>query len=216
MTSSWETLRFLDALGYAVYLHGSDVRKGTSVPYVAHLLSVCALVLADGGTEDEAAAALLHDALEDHPAETSRKEIRELFGRGALDIVEACTDTPRTYRGGPKPPWRTRKKAYLEHLRRMGSRELRVALADKLDNVRSMLADYRDVGEALWSRFNAEREDQLWFYRSVVDACREAGATGFLVEEVDRVVTELERLAGVAVMAGPGREVAVRGTDRTP
>ena len=107
------TKRFLDALNYAVVLHGNDVRKSTSVPYVAHLFGVCALVLLDGGTEDEAAAALLHDALEDHPQETSREIISNRFGDEILAIVEACTDTPADYKGGLKPPWRQRKATYL-------------------------------------------------------------------------------------------------------
>jgi (p)ppGpp synthase/HD superfamily hydrolase len=152
----------------------------------------------DGGTEDEAIAALLHDALEDHPAETSRELIGERFGDEVLAIVEACTDTPHDYRGGPKPPWRQRKMAHLEHLKGAGPRELRVALADKLDNVRSTLADYRQAGELVWSRFNAGKDDQLWLIRSLSQVFHAAGAAGFLAEEFDRAVSELERLAGAA------------------
>jgi (p)ppGpp synthase/HD superfamily hydrolase len=189
------TPRFLDALSYAMHLHGTDDRKGTSVPYVAHLLGVCALVLADGGAEDEAIAALLHDALEDHPGEASKEAIAERFGGEVLSIVEACTDTPPGYKGGPKPPWRQRKTAYIEHLGNAGPQVCRVALADKLDNVRSILADYRSKGESLWSRFNAGKQDQLWFFRSLVRAFRSAGAIGFLVDEFDRTVSELERVA---------------------
>jgi (p)ppGpp synthase/HD superfamily hydrolase len=192
------TPRFLDALSYAMHLHGTDDRKGTSVPYVAHLLGVCALVLSDGGTEDEALAALLHDALEDHPGEASKEEIVERFGGGVLSIVEACTDTPPGYKGGPKPSWHLRKTAYLEHLSYADPRVCRVALADKLDNVRSILADYRSEGESIWPRFNAGKQDQLWFFRSLVRAFRSAGATGFLVDEFDRTVSELERVASAA------------------
>ncbi|HXH27769.1 MAG TPA: HD domain-containing protein, partial [Candidatus Polarisedimenticolia bacterium] len=170
--------RFLDALTYALRLHRSDVRKGTVIPYAAHLLGVCALVLLDGGTEDEAIAGLLHDALEDHPAETSREVIGRLFGGEVLAIVEASTDTPADYTGGPKPPWRKRKEAYLEHLRQAAPAVRRVALADKLDNARSLLADYRAHGESLWSRFNAGREDQLWFFRTLVRTIRAAKSTG--------------------------------------
>ncbi|MBI2902103.1 MAG: HD domain-containing protein [Candidatus Methylomirabilis oxyfera] len=191
------TPRFIDALSYAVQLHGVDVRKGTSVPYIAYLLGVCALVLVDGGTEDEGIGALLHDALEDHPTETSRKVIGERFGDEVLAIVQACTDTPYDYKGGPKPPWRQRKIAYLQHLGVTGPKERRVALADKLDNARSILADYRQEGELLWSRFNAGKEDQLWLFRSLSQVFRAAGATGFLVEEFDRTVSELERLVDV-------------------
>src|SRR5678815_1612989 len=90
---STATPRFLDALAYAVQLHGEDVRKGTTIPYVAHLLNVCSLVFVDGGSEDEAIAALLHDALEDHPEEASRELVDQRFGHEVLAIVEACTDT---------------------------------------------------------------------------------------------------------------------------
>ncbi len=194
--NSVATKRFLDALHYTVVLHGNDVRKGTSVPYVAHLFGVCALVLLDGGTEDEAIAALLHDALEDHPKETSREFIAKHFGDKVLTIVEACTDTPSDYKGGPKPPWRLRKTTYLEHVAKAKPEELCVALADKLDNVRSVLADYRQKRESLWARFNAGREDQLWFFRSLVQEFKGAGAGGFLIEEFERTVAELEREAG--------------------
>ncbi len=187
------THRFLDALTYAVQLHGADMRKGTTIPCVAPLLSVCSLVLADGGSEQEAVAALLHDALEDHPEETSREVLSQRFGNDALAIVEACTDTPADYRGGPKPPWRDRKTAYLEHVRLASRSAIRVALADKLDNARSMLADYRQIGDKLWSRFNAGKEDQLWFYGSLVKALRAAGAEGFLIEELEDAVVQLGR-----------------------
>jgi (p)ppGpp synthase/HD superfamily hydrolase len=196
--NSVATKRFLDALNYAVVLHGNDVRKSTSVPYVAHLFGVCALVVSDGGTEDEAVAALLHDALEDHPKETSRKIIAKRFGDKVLSIVEACTDTPTDYKGGPKPPWRLRKTRYLEHIEKAKPEELRVALADKLDNVRSVLADYRQKRESLWTRFNAGQDDQLWFFRSLVQAFRAAVAEGILIEEFERTVAELEKEVCVA------------------
>jgi (p)ppGpp synthase/HD superfamily hydrolase len=187
--------RFLDALDFAVRVHGKDRRKGTQIPYVAHLLSVCALVISDGGTEEDAVAALLHDTLEDHPEDVSRRDLSERFGDRVLAIVEACTDTPSSYAGGPKPPWRERKLAYIEHLKRADSGELRVAFADKLDNVRSMLADYRQIGEALWHRFNAGKDDQLWFLRSLVVANQVADRPGYLFIEFRSTVAELERLA---------------------
>jgi len=196
--NSVATPRFLDALDYVVRLHGADVRKGTSVPYAAHLLGVCALVLLDGGTEDEAIAALLHDALEDHPRETSREIIAKRFGEKVLAIVEACTDTPTDYKGGDKPPWRPRKEAYLKHLEKASPEQLRVALADKLDNVRSVLADYRQIGEPLWKRFNAGKQDQLWFFRRLIEVFRTAGAEGFLILEFKRTVSDLEREAGAS------------------
>ena len=189
------THRFQEALRYAVDLHAGDVRKGTSVPYIAHLLSVCALVLEDGGDEEEAIAALLHDALEDHPEDTSREEIRQRFGTRVLALVEACTDTPPDYRGGKKPSWRTRKEAYLQHLIAARPDELRIALADKLHNARATLADYRRIGNDLWKRFTVGKTEQLWYYRMLVDAFRKAGATGHMIQEFERIVSELEKLS---------------------
>jgi len=201
--------RFLDALGFAHRVHRDDTRKGTPIPYVAHLLSVCGTVLVDGGDEDEAIAALLHDTLEDHADTVSREEIADRFGARVLALVEVCTDTPADYRGGPKPPWRQRKTAYLEHLRGAPAADLRISVADKLDNARAVLADFRELGEALWPRFNAGREDQLWYFRSLVDGFRHAGVRGRLIDELDRVVAELERETGRAT--GPA---APPGTSR--
>lgn len=186
--------RFLEALAFAHHVHGDDTRKGTAVPYVAHLLSVCGTVLADGGDEDEAIAALLHDTLEDHAETVSRDELQRRFGERVLALIEVCTDTPADYRGGPKPPWRERKTTYLERVRRTPAADLRVSVADKLDNTRAALADYREVGESLWLRYNAGREAQLWYFRSIVGGFREAGVRGRLVDELDRTVSELERL----------------------
>lgn len=188
--------RFTRAFKYCFQLHGAQTRKGKSTPYVAHLMAVGALVVEDGGDEDEAIAALLHDALEDQPEKASRKEIARRFGERVLELVTACSDTPRGYKGGKKPPWRRRKEGYLAHVREGASGALRIALADKLHNAREILADYRDEGERLWSRFNASKADQLWFQRSLVEAFRKDGATGFMIEELERVVSELERLAG--------------------
>ncbi|GAB4334350.1 MAG: HD domain-containing protein [Calditrichia bacterium] len=190
---TWGNPRFLDALTFAMKLHGSDLRKGTSLPYIAHILGVCSLVLYDGGSEDEAIAALLHDALEDHPGEISRETILQRFGQEVLSIIESCTDTPADYKGGPKPPWKERKTTYLEHLRTADQATLRVGLADKLDNARSILADYRKIGEDLWSRFNVGREEQLWYYRSLVQIFREAGMKGFMIDELEYIVECLER-----------------------
>ena len=189
------THRFEEGLLYAVRLHAKDVRKETTIPYIAHLLSVCALVLEDGGDEEEAIAALLHDALEDHPTDTSREEIRERFGARVLALVESCTDTPPDYRGGKKPSWRTRKETYLQHLVTARTDELRVALADKLHNARSTLADYRLLGDQVWSRFTVGKTEQLWYYRTLVDTFVKAGATGHMIEELKRVVGELEKMA---------------------
>jgi hypothetical protein len=190
--------RFRDALAYAATVHSCQVKKGTTIPYVSHLLGVCAMVLEYGGDEDEAIAGLLHDSLEDHPEKVTREELRERFGARVARIVEGCTDTPPGYSGGPKPPWHQRKRHYIEHLRLEGSSFACVALADKLHNARAILADYRVLGDELWSRFNAGKTDQLWYFSELVGAFREAGAPVRMLEEFSEVVSELERLTRAA------------------
>jgi (p)ppGpp synthase/HD superfamily hydrolase len=184
--------RLAEAIDLAVQLHGRDSRKQSPVPMVAHLLGVCALVQQDGGDEDEAIAALLHDSLEDKPELISAAAIEERFGRRVLQIVRVSTDTPEGYAGGRKPPWKERKDAYLAHVRQTDPSLLRVTVADKVDNVRSLLADHARMGDALWSRFNAPKADQLWYYRSAALAYREAGFRGPLLNELDRLVGMLE------------------------
>lgn len=134
----WLGSRFDQALGLAFSLHRDDVRKRTEIPYIAHLLGVCDLVLSNGGDEDEAIAALLHDALEDHPDRITREEIDARFGRRLRRIVEDCTDTPPEYRGGAKPAWRT---PYIARTMRADPADLRVSVADKLYNARAILSD---------------------------------------------------------------------------
>jgi (p)ppGpp synthase/HD superfamily hydrolase len=185
--------RFEKALIYAAQLHARQVRKGTTIPCVAHLLAVAAIVLEDGGSEDEAIAALLHDAIEDQGGDATRQEIRRRFGDKVVEIVNGCTDAEVI----PKPPWLERKKQYLEHLRGAAPEVLRVSAADKLHNARAVLADLRRHGSSVWGRFNGGREGTLWYYRRLVQVFREASPS-FLVEELDRIVSELERLAGEA------------------
>ena len=186
--------RLYQALELAFRLHGRDARKSSQVPVLAHLLSVCGLVLYDGGDEDEAIAALLHDTLEDKPGEISRAELAQRFGNRVLTLIETATDTPPDFAGGAKPPWRQRKEAYLQHVRQSAPALLRVTIADKIDNVRALLADHRREGDQLWRRFNAGKADQLWYYQSVVEACEAAGANGPLFDELRRLVGELGML----------------------
>ncbi len=184
--------KFREALGFAAEVHGGDLRKGTEIPYVSHLLSVCALVLEDGGDEEEAIAALLHDTLEDHPEEVKREDLVERFGARVADLVEACSDTPADFEGGEKPPWAERKAAYVEQIRSEGYPLSRVALADKLHNTRCMVMDHRREGDAIWERFNAPRSDQIRLFRSLVDAFRDGGAPAHLVDEFESLVDELD------------------------
>jgi (p)ppGpp synthase/HD superfamily hydrolase len=185
------TPRLYKALKLAFKLHGHDARKKSTVPYVAHLLAVCALIQLDGGSEDESIAALLHDALEDKPKEINRKKIRHKFGKEVLKMVEVSTDTPKDYAGGQKPSWKERKEIYLMHIRETDPSLLRVTIADKIDNARAILADHLRLGNEVWERFNAGKEDQLWYYQGCIKAFDAAGYSGPLLEEFRRLVGKL-------------------------
>lgn len=181
--------RFLEALAYATKLHAQQARKGTRVPYVAHLLGVASIVLAEGGDEDMAIAALLHDAVEDQGGKPTLREIERRFGPRVAKLVDACTDADTV----PKPPWKDRKTRYIEAVRHEPADARLISAADKLHNARDILADYRQHGEEVWKRFRGGREGTLWYYRSLVETFRAAGGNR-LVDELDRVVSELETL----------------------
>ena len=180
--------RFDQALVYATRAHRTQFRKGTTRPYIGHLLGVTSIVLTHGGDEDEAIAALLHDAVEDQGGKPRLEEIRRKFGARVARIVEACTDADTL----PKPPWLERKKAYLRHLRRANSSVRLVSAADKLYNAQETLSDYRRHQESIWKRFHAGRELTLWYYRQVITILRRRGPRA-LVSDLERVVGELER-----------------------
>ncbi|HEY9903254.1 MAG TPA: HD domain-containing protein [Candidatus Sericytochromatia bacterium] len=184
--------RFTDGLIFATQLHGNQTRKGSGVPYIAHLLGVASIALEHGANEDEAIAALLHDAIEDQGGAPTREEICRRFDDTVTAIVDGCTDTDIT----PKPPWRQRKEAYIAHISKASTSVLLVSASDKLHNARSILNDYRVLGDAVWERFKGGKEGTLWYYRSLVKAFLTAGATP-LVNELERTVDELERLAGI-------------------
>lgn len=183
------TSRFEEALTLAVQLHRGQLRKGTKIPYAAHLLSVASIALRHGASEDEAIAALLHDAVEDQGGARTREEIRRRFGDKVIAIVDGCTDTDVV----PKPPWQARKEAYIAHVRGASPSVRLVSASDKLDNARAILADYRVHGGALWKRFHGGKDGTLWYYRELVKAFRETGSSP-LIEELDRVVSELHML----------------------
>jgi (p)ppGpp synthase/HD superfamily hydrolase len=182
--------RFDQALVYAHQLHSRQTRKDTTIPYIGHLLAVTAIVIENGGTEDEVIAALLHDAVEDQGGAETREEIRQRFGENVADIVDGLSDTDQT----PKPPWRARKEAYIAHLGEAPSSVLLVSLADKIHNAGAILHDLRSEGDSVWSRFTGGKEGSLWYYRSLVNAFRARGQFPTLVEELDCVVSEIERL----------------------
>lgn len=186
MNSLKLTERYESALVYATRLHANQTRKISGVPYISHLLSVSALVLEAGGTEEEAIAALLHDAVEDQGGEPIRKDIRQLFGETVLAIIDGCTewDTP------PKPPWQERKLQYLEKLRYALPSVRLVSLADKLHNSRSLLADCQQYGDVIWTNFSAGKEKTLWFYQSLVQVYQQTGSD-WMTQEIERVVNQL-------------------------
>ncbi len=182
--------RFDEAFRFAAEKHAAQTRKKTDVPYISHLMSVAALVMEAGGDEDQTIAALLHDVVEDCGGEPMLEEVRQRFGDRVASIVEGCTDAYTI----PKPPWKQRKLDYLEVLRRADDDIRLVSAADKLHNVRTILADYRTEGDRVWERFSGDKDGTLWYYRAVLDVLRH-GRSNRLVDELQRVVTELETLA---------------------
>ncbi len=184
------TARLDRAFSYANELHQNQLRKETSVPYIAHLMAVCSLVLEDGGDEEEAIAALLHDAVEDQGGRNTLEEVRRLFGERVAMIVEGCTDAFSS----PKPPWLERKQRYLAHLATAPPEVLRVSLADKLHNARSILTDLRADGDSIWDRFNGGREGTLWYYRSLAELFQNISSSPMAIELV-RTVHRMDRLA---------------------
>ena len=179
--------RFEKAFSFAAALHASQKRKGTGIPYLAHLMSVCALVLEQGGDEDQAIAALLHDAVEDQGGRPTLQKIRRRFGEKVAHLVEACTDADTV----PKPPWQPRKEAYLRHLASASPEVLPIILADKIHNARAILRDHRELGDELWQRFNGGKEGTLWYYGALAATFQKI-STGWAVNELARIVRELE------------------------
>ena len=186
-----DTDRLVAAFRHAAELQASQPRKGTDIPYLSHLMAVAAIVLEQGGDEDQAVAALLHDAIEDHPDDgRTRDTIRARFGDRVGTLVEACTDADTH----PKPLWGERKERYLEHLPQAPREARLIVLADKLHNARAILADHRAVGERVWERFNVPKQATLWYYRALADAFARL-EPGHLTAEFERVVAELEEQA---------------------
>lgn len=179
------TDRFTKALAFATERHRDQRRKGTEIPYVSHLLGTCALALEAGADEDQAIAALLHDTLEDDAATFT--ELTELFGERVARIVRDCSDTEQR----PKPPWRQRKERYIADLANHGDDSLLVSAADKLHNLRTIVSDYRKLGEDLWARFNPEA-DQVWYYSQLVALYRQRQSP--LADELEATLGELLRL----------------------
>jgi (p)ppGpp synthase/HD superfamily hydrolase len=184
------SLRLRHAFDYAATLHASDVRKGSRVPYLSHLLEVCAIVLRYGGNEDAAIAALLHDAAEDHGGKPRLVDIQMNFGKAVAGVVQECTDSTETL----KEPWEGRKRSYVKHLAKASRGGLLVSAADKLSNVRAILSDHYVIGDKVYARFKRPKKRTLWYYNAL---CRvfSTHLRGDLPKELRRTVAELNRVS---------------------
>ncbi|HEY7072646.1 MAG TPA: HD domain-containing protein [Acidimicrobiales bacterium] len=179
----------LAAAAYAAEVHRDDLRKASTTPYLAHLWSVAALVLENGGDDHQVAAALLHDVVEDHGGETRLDDVRARFGADVADLVSDLSDSRVDVEAGEvKAPWHERKQSYLDHLGTTDQRVALVSACDKLHNARSILADLRTLGPAVWERFTTgSAADQLWYYDNLVEILRPK-VPGPLADELERTV----------------------------
>ena len=208
----WELLsdRFPQALAFAHQLHRRQRRKTSGAPYFCHLMTVAALVLEDGGSEDEAIAALLHDALEDQSrdypggVDALAGEIEARFGAEVRRIVEACTERRSEEEArttDKRARWRLHKRAYLTQVREADDAVRRVSCADSLHNVRTMVSDFRRSGERIWTRFATRSgDDQIWAYRAIGEAFRDAGV-GPMAADLLEAVGQLERVTAPRAVA---------------
>ena len=183
--------RLQRAFRYAAEKHAGQTRKQTAVPYLSHLMAVASLVLEAGGDEDMAMAALLHDVVEDCGGMPRLREVRKQFGSRVAKIVEGCTDAFVE----PKPEWLERKKKYLREVKHADVETRLVSAADKLHNVRTILADYRQDGESVWKRFSGKKDGTLWYYRALSDEYRRRNPNR-ITRELEIAVGELERAVG--------------------
>lgn len=188
--------RYLDAVALALKVHGGQVRKGTQIPYMAHVMSVSALVLENGGDSDTAIAGLLHDTIEDAPdGRLVKDRIERDFGERVVQIVMGCSDVVAAS-GSKTPDWKQRKNSYLSKLRSEENTDVRlVSACDKLHNARAIVGDLRAIGDELWDRFTAPKSDQLWYYGELANAYPVGSIPPRLRDELRRVISELQALA---------------------
>lgn len=185
--------RFTEAVDYARVLH-TEFRKGTTIPYMAHLLGVAALVMGEAGgrvpvTEDMVIAALLHDTVEDHGGLSRLHDVEKKFGKNVARMVEGLSDTFADDHN-KKEGWEERKTAYLTRLRSEPDDVLLISAADKLYNAKSILDDFAEIGPAVWERFKRGPREQLWYFDRLLDVFH-AHAGNRIVNEFERVVSEL-------------------------
>ena len=197
------TERLTHAVDYARHLH-IERRKGTGIPYMAHLFGVASLVMGEAGlsgavvTEDMVIAALLHDAVEDHGGALRLEDIRINFGDEVARMVEGLSDT---LAAGEKEPWEERKKAYINRLRKEPGDVRLISAADKLYNARSILEDYREIGPEIWKRFQRPRDLQIWYFERLLEVFKASGKMR-IVGELERVVDELKEISAGEAQQG--------------
>ncbi len=187
--------RFGQALAYADSAHAGQLRKGTTVPYIAHLLGVAALALEHGADEDEAIAALLHDTVEDCGGLDRLRDVRERFGPNVADIVMGCTDATEI----PKPPWKERKQTYIHDLQAASPSVLLVVACDKLHNVRSLVLALQHQADDAWRIFKGGKNGTLWYYRAVYNVLAQRGVRPILLDDLKASIEEAHGLAGSRV-----------------
>src|SRR3954467_8006210 len=180
--------KFEEALIYATHAHGDQMRKKTGIPFVAHILGVTAIALEYGANEIGAIGALLHDSVEDCGGIERLRDIREKFGDDVARIVDGCTDTYKM----PKPAWLERKRSYIEHLKDSDPSTRLVSASDKLHNTRAILAELRRRGVEVFDRFAAKKDGTVWYYRTLVTAFRQHADYSYLIDELERVVSNIE------------------------
>ncbi len=185
-----------DALAFVADAFRTRIRKGSGIPYLTHLLAVMVIVAEHGGDEEQMLAALLHDYLEDIEG-AEAETIEKRYGDRVARLVEGLSDSVTL----PKPPWKERKIAYIEHLRTAAPDLKLISTADKLHNARSIRRDFRTVGDQIWDRFTASKEQTLWYYRAIVDALATEWSHAAL-EELREEVDQLHRDAGAEAVLG--------------
>lgn len=180
------TQRFETALLFAFQLHKDQYRKQSEILYFSHLLAVTAIVLENGGTENQAIAALLHDAVEDQGGYETLEKIADLFGEEVADIVDGCTDSYTD----PKPDWEKRKSDYILKLKKSPEATKLVSLADKVHNARAILSDLKSMEKDVWGKFTGGKSGTLWYYRSLVEIFRDSSFRS-LFTELQELVAEI-------------------------
>lgn len=181
--------KFEHALTFANQVHAEQKRKDSGAPYFAHVIGVAALVLEDGGSEEEAIAALLHDTAEDQGGQAMLDEIAERFGDKISRIVSECSDTLVI----PKPPWRERKEAHIKKLRMAHPETIRIMLADKVYNSRNLLRGLQQRGEQVWGNFKGGRDGTLWYFKQMYATfALTCPPTNYLMDELARNIRRIE------------------------